>query len=322
MSKRGLEGDTAGAPSIAPKRARAYTPPRAPTLDGWLKPDAPPPLLAASPHLHDQDSTFISFTLSFEPPSHVRTVAALTKEAKRIVRELDVVRLVGEELLARNEGAFQAGEGRAPGRSKGKERASEPTCRMWAARVVGLNEGKNGTGGEGDYQLLEAFDDDGEKFGGERLLRVLQEQSAVDVITICVRWFGGSMLGPARFQHISITAKDSLKELQTLVTRRDLRADLDRLDDEIAAMRATLAPPGSPLRSVEDGAVSSQKSTDGGSKGKYNDIDDVLRLQRLRQAREKTKANLESRVGWVGLDQSRAEDAAAAAARAPAASRQ
>lgn len=201
MSKRGNEGDTIDTPSVAPKRARAYTPPRAPTLDVWLKPDAPPPLLAASPHLNDQDSTFISFTLSFEPPSNVRSVSALTKEAKRIVRELDVVRLVGEELLTRNEGAFQAGEGRAPGRGKGKERAREPDCRMWAARVVGLNEGKNGTGGEGDYQvgcrtcrsltrpqLLEAFDDDGEKFGGERLLRVLKEKSAVDVITICVRW--------------------------------------------------------------------------------------------------------------------------------------
>lgn len=121
---------------------------------------------------------------------------------------------------------------------------------------------------------------------------------------------------PARFQHIGVTAQDSLKELQTLVTRRDLRADIERLDDEIVAMRATLAPPGSPLQSV-DGTVSSQKSTDGGEKGKYNQIDDVVRLQRLRQAREKTKANLESRVGWVGLDQSRAEDAAAAAARVP-----
>ncbi|TXT15700.1 hypothetical protein VHUM_00203 [Vanrija humicola] len=188
MSKRGNEGDITDTPSVAPKRARAYTPPRAPTLDVWLKPDAPPPLLAASPHLNDQDSTFISFTLSFEPPSHVRSVSALTKEVKRIVRELDVVRLVGDELLTRNEGAFQAGEGRAPGRGKGKERAREPDCRMWAARVIGLNEGKNGTGGEGDYQLLEAFDDDGEKFGGERLLRVLKEKSAVDVITICVRW--------------------------------------------------------------------------------------------------------------------------------------
>lgn len=148
MSKR-----SASPPEAANKRARRITPPPAPTLDSWLKPDAPAPLLASSPHLHTSTSTWIGFTYSFVPPPHVRSVDALQKEAKRVVRELDVVRLVGDELLRRSDGAFQHGEGLAPGRGKGKERAREPDHRMWAIRTLGLNEGKDGTGGEGDYQV-------------------------------------------------------------------------------------------------------------------------------------------------------------------------
>ena len=37
-------------------------------------------------------------------------------------------------------------------------------------------------------QLVEEFDDDEEKWGGERLLRVLKEQGGVDVMLVCVRW--------------------------------------------------------------------------------------------------------------------------------------
>ena len=76
----------------------------------------------------------------------------MTKEVRRIIRELDVVSLVGEEAMSAGEGAFQDGEGRAPGR-KGKERAREPDHRMWAVRTLCLKEGKDGTKGEDDYQV-------------------------------------------------------------------------------------------------------------------------------------------------------------------------
>jgi hypothetical protein len=43
-------------------------------------------------------------------------------------------------------------------------------------------------------QLLEAYNDDGEKYGGERVLRALRDERAVDVLTVCCRWvsFPGS----------------------------------------------------------------------------------------------------------------------------------
>ncbi|KAI8609490.1 hypothetical protein BC830DRAFT_1046592, partial [Chytriomyces sp. MP71] len=46
-------------------------------------------------------------------------------------------------------------------------------------------------------------DEDGEKDAGRRLVRVLQEMGACDVMVIVSRWFGGTNLGPVRFDHIN-----------------------------------------------------------------------------------------------------------------------
>lgn len=114
-------------------------------------------------------------------------------------------------------------------------------------------------------------------------------------------------LQPARFHHIGITAQHSLTELQRLVSLRDLRADLVRLDGEIAAMRATVAtavsaagnggngdggtlPASIPSQSLSQAPSQSQQQT-------YDNIDDISRIERLVKAREMTRANLEKRVG-------------------------
>jgi len=123
-----------------------------PTLHALLHPTEPHPLITSSPPLHMATSTFLSFSISFLPGSHVTSKGSLTKEVRRVIRELDVVNLVGDEVMEASEGAFQDGEGRAPGR-KGKETAREPDHRMWAVRTLCLKEGKDGTGGEDDYQV-------------------------------------------------------------------------------------------------------------------------------------------------------------------------
>lgn len=88
------------------------------------------------------------------------------------------------------------------------------------------------------------------------------------------------------------------------------------MDDEIADMRNTLNPPGSPLQSVD--ATSTPPSQTNGNgvpkeKGKYEDITDVARLERLIKAKEKTKASLVQKVAWVAMEQNRAEEEAAGA---------
>jgi hypothetical protein len=143
----------ASPPASSSKHARPdLSPPRPQSLHAWLHPETPPPLMTHSPPLHESTSTFLSFSISFVAPSHITTDAALTKEARRMVRELNVVGHVGEEIVEGEHGAFTEGAGKITN-SKGKERAREPDHRMWAVRTLVLKDGRDGTKGEDDYQV-------------------------------------------------------------------------------------------------------------------------------------------------------------------------
>eukprot|EP00667_Euglena_gracilis_P017613 EG_transcript_18587 len=61
-------------------------------------------------------------------------------------------------------------------------------------------------------RLQESLDDDGETGAAERLLYLLQVGDARDVLVVVTRWFGGILLGPDRFRHISNVAKDLLQQ--------------------------------------------------------------------------------------------------------------
>jgi hypothetical protein len=121
------------------------------SVHAWLHPGTPPPVMARSPPLHSSSSTFLSISISFTAPLHVVSETALAKEARRVVRELDVPTLVGAELLKADDGAFQDNNGRSG--KKGKERIREPDHRMWAVRTLCLKERRDGTAGEDDYQV-------------------------------------------------------------------------------------------------------------------------------------------------------------------------
>jgi hypothetical protein len=111
---------------------------------------------------------------------------------------------------------------------------------------------------------------------------------------------------PIRFQHIGLTAKTSIQALQKLSTLRDLRQAITDLDSDIESLRASInnAP------SQGDG---SQGKAQTRAAGKYDDIEDTSRLERLLMAREKTKTVLEGKVGWATVERARAEDPAGAA---------
>jgi len=53
------------------------------------------------------------------------------------------------------------------------------------------------------------FNDDGEKWAGRRLLEVLTSNEDQGILCVA-RWYGGIMLGPARFDHIVHVAADAL----------------------------------------------------------------------------------------------------------------
>ena len=56
------------------------------------------------------------------------------------------------------------------------------------------------------------FDDDGESAAGGRLLHLLQVVGAQDVVVVVSRWYGGILLGPARFTHINNAARKLLDQ--------------------------------------------------------------------------------------------------------------
>lgn len=68
---------------------------------------------------------------------------------------------------------------------------------------------KYGLTGAGGWQDC---DDDGEDAAGRRLLHLLQVVDARNVIVVVSRWFGGVLLGPARFTHINNAARALLQE--------------------------------------------------------------------------------------------------------------
>ncbi|EPY49515.1 hypothetical protein SPOG_01400 [Schizosaccharomyces cryophilus OY26] len=58
---------------------------------------------------------------------------------------------------------------------------------------------------------VEAYNDDGEEYSGQKLLNTLVKESVYGIV-VCVRWYGGQLLGPIRFQHIVDTAKSAIQK--------------------------------------------------------------------------------------------------------------
>lgn len=59
-------------------------------------------------------------------------------------------------------------------------------------------------------------DDDGEKFAGKRLEKVLQDMNAIGAVVVA-RWYGGVLLGPVRFNHIEHCAREAILESRRAV---------------------------------------------------------------------------------------------------------
>ena len=82
-------------------------------------------------------------------------------------------------------------------------RVTSATTRSFAYRIT------NPAGGE-EAGLIERYDDGGEHGAGERLLQLLQRADVRNVCLVVARWFGGTLLGPDRFRHAVMTARNLL----------------------------------------------------------------------------------------------------------------
>ena len=63
-------------------------------------------------------------------------------------------------------------------------------------------------------------DDDGERYAGKRLEKVLEDMN-VEGSVVVARWYGGTMLGPVRFTHIETCAKEAIRKWKTATMEAD-----------------------------------------------------------------------------------------------------
>ncbi|KAJ7782715.1 ribosomal protein S5 domain 2-type protein [Mycena metata] len=112
---------------------------------------------------------------------------------------------------------------------------------MNAWRCMVLKAGCTGLSGPDDFEVREGSADDGERWGGEKILTVMRKQGVIDAVVIVSRWYGGIMLGPARFSHIETCASEVCRDFKRREEVKDCLATLHTLDDILAQLRSELA---------------------------------------------------------------------------------
>ncbi|KAJ7125086.1 ribosomal protein S5 domain 2-type protein [Mycena epipterygia] len=112
---------------------------------------------------------------------------------------------------------------------------------MSAWRCMVLKAGCTGLGGPDDFEVREGSADDGERWGGEKILAAMRKQGVIDAAVVVSRWYGGTMLGPARFTHIETCTLEVCREFKRREEVKDALATLRTLDDILAQLRGELA---------------------------------------------------------------------------------
>ena len=141
-------------------------------------------------------------------------------------------------------------------------------------------------------------DDDGEKYGGKALEKVLIE-SDVEGAVVVARWYGGVMLGPVRFGHIKNSAREAIMQWSQDVERsakkakiREDEAEKERLiqalperDQSITVLRELLADKSQQPSSAPSEKKAPVKTPD------YSTLP-LATLEKLEQVRDAT-------IGWI-----------------------
>ncbi|KZT21454.1 ribosomal protein S5 domain 2-like protein [Neolentinus lepideus HHB14362 ss-1] len=179
-------------------------PPSATTLDSFIiSSKAAPQVLATSQEIRDRKSIFVASAYKASSPAEARSVL---KHHKHVVH------------------------------------GAKPASHEFAAwRCMMLKDGKTGLDGVDDFEVQSGWEDDGERYGGNKILKVMQTEGVIDVIVIVSRWYGGIMLGPARFEHIETCAREVCRSFKLKQDMEECIVVLTALDDELTKLRKELA---------------------------------------------------------------------------------
>ncbi|KAJ1310522.1 hypothetical protein OPQ81_007252 [Rhizoctonia solani] len=174
-------------------------------------------------------------------------------------------------------------------------------------RYLVLKPGMTGLEGEDAFEVHQGWDDDGEKQGGKAVVDVIEKMGLCDVVVVVSRRFGGTLLGTARFSHIT----DCTRAVCTAMYQRekaaerasrvaDLVAQLREWDTEVAELRLEIAALEPNKDQVETRADENRKPPTISVSLKPPDYTSVLnppdieKAERLLQARKKTVQSLKA----------------------------
>jgi putative IMPACT (imprinted ancient) family translation regulator len=66
--------------------------------------------------------------------------------------------------------------------------ARKASHEMAAWRLMVTKSGRDGLGGPDDFEVQSGSDDDGEKYGSGRILKIMQRLGVIDAVAIVSRW--------------------------------------------------------------------------------------------------------------------------------------
>lgn len=185
-------------------------------------------------------------------------------------------------------------------------------------KIVGFRRESNQQSISKAKLYVTGSDDDGEKYAGKKIEKVL-EATGVTGACVVARWYGGVMLGPVRFEHIETCTKEAIgryreqqeerqakkrKLEEEEVEHSKLSKNLAERDQSIVVLR-TLADQKEKLAKEgvsEEGATAQLNSSQAGGTGTSakQEIDyTAMPLQRLRglaKARDATLSFLLKRI--------------------------
>lgn len=103
-----------------------------------------------------------------------------------------------------------------------------------------VKPGCTGLGGPEEFQVVSGSMDDGERWAGDRTLKVMQNLAVIDAVVVVSRWYGGTLLGPSRFDHIEICTAEVCRAFKRSEELRESITTLETLDVLLEGLREEL----------------------------------------------------------------------------------
>ncbi|KAF7321525.1 Ribosomal protein S5 domain 2-like protein [Mycena kentingensis (nom. inval.)] len=173
-------------------------------LDSFVVKSRPPPQpIAVSKEIRDRDSVFVATVFAATSLSQAQ---ACVKHLKNVVHA---------------------------------QKPADHEIHAWRCMV--LKHGCTGLNGPEDFEVKEGSEDDNEKWGGDKILNTMRKQGVLDAVVIVSRWFGGTLLGPARFTHIEACTLEVCRQFKHKEDAKEALATLQTLDDVLSQLRGELA---------------------------------------------------------------------------------